>query len=642
MTHTNGQHATSPSRPPFSERIRQTPPLLADGAMGTMLHQRGVPLNACFDLLNLTDPDVVASVHRDYLAAGADLLETNTFGANRYKLGEYGFASEVEAVNRAAVGIARRVADEFIQSGASNGRPIYIAGAIGPLGVRLKPYGRLSAEDAAEAFGTQIRALVEAGIDVLIFETFADHKELLTALATAREIAPDLPVICEATFAADERTLPGFTPSKVAVDLHKAGADVIGVNCSSGPQRIAETLRVIRECVPDAQLSVMPNAGYPETVGGRVMYPASADYFGDYALTFQSIGANLIGGCCGTTPAHIAAMRQALDAAAQGTRELPIVHIHEAHDDDDDTSIEQPTELARRLADGRFTITVEMSPPRSYTVDKLLRSARLLRDAGADVLDIADTPAARMRMSPWAVSHLIQNRVGVETVLHFPTRGRNLLRIQGDLLAAHAMGLRNLFVTMGDPTKIGDYPEAMDNYDIVPSKLIRLIKHNLNQGIDQAGNSIGRPTSFTVGCALNMFADDLDREIKVLGDKLAAGADFALGQSVFEPERIERFVKRYEELRGEPFTLPVLIGIMPLYNFNHALFLHNEVPGITIPEHLLKRMEDAGDNGPKEGVKIAQELLQSIQGLVAGAYIIPAFGRYEPAAEVISAVPVMG
>ncbi len=612
--------------------------------MGTLLHQRGVPFNACFDLLNLTDPETVASVHRDYLAAGADLIETNTFGANRYKLGEYGFASEVETINRAAVGIARQAADEFIASGASQGRPIYIAGAVGPLGIRLKPYGRLSAEDAADAFGTQIRALVDAGVDVLLFETFADHRELLTALTTAREIAPQIPVICEATFAADERTLPGFTPSKVAVDLHKVGADVIGVNCSSGPQRIAETLRVMRECVPDARLSVMPNAGYPETIGGRVMYPASADYFGDYALTFQSIGASIIGGCCGTTPAHIAAMRQALDAAAQGTRTLPTVHSHEALDDDEDTSIEQPTELARRLAEGRFTVTVEMSPPRSYTVDKLLRSARLLRDAGADVLDIADTPAARMRMSPWAVSHLVQDRVGVETVLHFPTRGRNLLRIQGDLLAAHAMGLRNLFVTMGDPTRIGDYPNAMDNYDIVPSKLIRLIKHNLNHGVDQAGNSIGRPTSFTVGCALNMFADDLDREIKVLGDKLAAGADFALGQSVFEPERIERFVKRYEELRGEPFALPVLIGIMPLYNFNHALFLHNEVPGITIPDHLLKRMEDAGDNGPKEGVRIAQELLHSVQslGLVAGAYIIPAFGRYEPAAEVISAVPVPG
>jgi methionine synthase / methylenetetrahydrofolate reductase(NADPH) len=398
----------------------------------------------------------------------------------------------------------------------------------------------------------------------------------------------------------------------------------------------------MRQSVPDAVLSAMPNAGYPESVGGRVMYPATADYFGNYAVTFQAIGARIVGGCCGTTPAHIAAMRQALDEVATHQRPLPEIAVLETNGDDDEALPERPTDLAMRLAEGLFTITVEVAPPRSFTVDKLLRSARLLRDAGADILDIADTPAARMRMSPWAVCHLIQNQVGVETVLHFPTRGRNLLRIQGDLLAAHAMDLRNLFVTMGDPTKIGDYPDANDHYDIVPSKLIALIKHNMNSGIDQAGNSIGTPTAFTVGCALNMFADDLDREIKVLGDKLAAGADFALGQAVFAPEKIEQFIRRYEEVRGEPFRLPVLMGIMPLYNFKHALFLHNEVPGITIPEPLLKRMEDAGEAGPQEGVRIAQELLRDIRGLVSGAYIIPAFGRYELAAEVISAVAVPG
>ncbi|MBC8098531.1 MAG: methylenetetrahydrofolate reductase, partial [Armatimonadetes bacterium] len=390
----------------------------------------------------------------------------------------------------------------------------------------------------------------------------------------------------------------------------------------------------------EARLSAMPNAGYPELVGGRVMYPATADYFGDYALTFQAIGASLIGGCCGTTPAHIAAMRAALDAAADQRRPLPTITVSEANGDEDDLPAERPTDLMRRLLDGRFTITVEVAPPRSYSMDKLLRSARLLRDAGADILDIADTPAARMRMSPWAVSHVIQTRVGVETVLHFPTRGRNLLRIQGDLLAAHALELRNLFVTMGDPTKIGDYPDAMDHYDIVPSKLIALIKHNLNHGIDQAGTSIGRPTAFTVGCALNMAADDLDREIKVLGDKLAAGADFALGQAVFEPWKIERFIQRYEEINAEPFRLPVLVGVMPLYNLKHALFLHNEVPGISIPPPLLKRMEDAGDDAPQEGVRIAQALLHDLRSLAHGAYLIPAFGRYELTAQVINGVTV--
>jgi homocysteine S-methyltransferase len=300
----------------------------------------------------------------------------------------------------------------------------------------------------------------------------------------------------------------------------------------------------------------------------------------------------------------------------------------------------RPTALADRLAAGQFTVTVEVSPPRSFNVEKLLRSAHLLRDAGAHILDVADTPAARMRMSPYAAAHLIQDQVGVETVLHFPTRGRNLLRIQGDLLAAHAMGLRNVFVTMGDPTKIGDYPDANDSYDIVPSKLITLIKHSMNNGVDQAGNSIGAPAGFLVGCALNMGADDLDHEIKILGNKLSAGADFALGQPVFEPWKIERFLRRYEEITSETFNLPVLLGVMPLYSLKHAQFLHNEVPGITIPDSIFKRMEDAGEHAPQEGVAIAQELLGAMASLVAGAYVIPAFGKYELAAEVVSAIPV--
>jgi homocysteine S-methyltransferase len=394
------------------------------------------------------------------------------------------------------------------------------------------------------------------------------------------------------------------------------------------------------QCVPGARLSAMPNAGFPEYINGRVMYPATAEYFGDYALTFQSIGAMIIGGCCGTTPEHIAAIRQAVDAAAAHERPLPQISVVEHHHDEEPAAQDHPTDLAQRLIDGKFTVTVEVAPPRSYTIDKLIRNARLLRDAGADVLDVADTPAARMRMSAWGVANVIQEQVGVESVLHFPTRGRNLLRIQGDLLASHALGLRNLFVTMGDPTKIGDYPDANDAYDIVPSKLIALIKHEMNQGRDQAGNSIGKPTAFNVGCALNMFADNIDHEIKVLINKLEAGADFALGQAVFEPQRIETFIKRYEEITGKTWRFPVLMGIMPLYSLKHALYLHNEVPGITIPDAILKRIEDAGDDAPQEGVRIAQELLRQIHGLVAGAYIIPAFGKYHLAAEVIDALAV--
>ncbi|MCU0465835.1 MAG: bifunctional homocysteine S-methyltransferase/methylenetetrahydrofolate reductase [Anaerolineae bacterium] len=623
------------SHTPFLQRLDSGLPLLSDGAMGTQLHRTGLPIHASFDLVNLTDPDRVYTVHHAYIEAGAELIETNTFGANRYKLSDHGYGDKVTEICRAGVEIARRAV-------ADSGRnEVYIAGAVGPLGIRMRPYGTLTKEDTRAAFAEQIGALAEAGVDAILLETFADHHELMEALAAARSVAPSLPIIAQATFSSDDRTLSGYTPARVAYDLFRAGADVIGVNCSGGPAHLANIVHTMQTCVPQARLSVMPNAGFPESVGGRVMYPATAEYFGDYALTFQMLGARMIGGCCGTTPEHINAMRRALDEASSGLRPMPAVQVLEQPSAEESGVILPPTGLAERLEAGLFTITVEMSPPRSFNVEKLVRSARLLRDAGAHILDIADTPAARMRMSPYAAAHLIQTQVGVETVLHFPTRGRNLLRIQGDLLAAHAMGLRNLFVTMGDPTKIGDYPDANDSYDIVPSKLISLIKHNMNKGVDQAGNSIGAPAGFLVGCALNMGADDLDHEIKILGNKLDAGADFALGQPVFEPWRIKRFLTRYEELTGQPFTLPVLLGVMPLYTLKHAQFLHNEVPGITIPDSIFKRMEDAGEHAAQEGVTIAQELLRAAAPLVAGAYIIPAFGKYELAAEVVAAVPVV-
>lgn len=619
------------------ERLKQPEPLLADGAMGTMLHKRGAAINACFDMLNLSAPEMIQQIHLDYINAGAQLIETNTFGANRYKLEEYSLSSRVVEINQKGVELARRAIE---QSGRED---VYIVGAVGPIGVRMRPYGRINEAEVRTAYVEQIRALVQAGVDAILLETFTDHAEILTALDVARSVRLNenrsLPIICQMTFGPDGRTLLGYAPARAAHELAKAGADVIGVNCGTGPSQASHVLQAMRQAVPKMLVSAMPNAGFPEAVGGRVMYPATADYFGDYALTFKAIGANIIGGCCGTTPDHIRAMRDALD---DSSRVLPTIHMLENNHDDGNYVLAPPTSLSQRLAEGRFTVTVEMAPPRSFSVENLLKSARMLRDAGADLLDVADTPAARMRMSPWAVAHILQTSVGIETVLHFPTRGRNLLRVQGDLLAAHALDLRNLFVTMGDPTRIGDYPEANDQYDIAPSKLIELIKHKMNGGEDMAGSSIGRPTAFTVGCALNMFADDLDHEIKLLLRKLEAGADFALGQSVFEPHRIETFLRRYEEVTGEAFNLPVLMGILPLYGLRHAQYLHNEVPGISIPNNLMKRIEDAGDHAPEEGVMIAQELLREVRGLVAGAYIIPAFGKYHLAAEVIDAVAVPG
>ncbi len=614
----------------FRERLQQANPILSDGAMGTLLHQHGVPISTCFDELNLTNPEQVARIHRDYLDAGSELIETNTFGANRYKLGKHGLEGKVVEINRAGVELAKRVI-------ADNGREAYLAGSVGPLGVRLKPFGRIKLEEARAAFGEQIKALAEAGVDVIQMETFSDQMELLEALGAARDVAPSLPVICHMTFGQDDRTLLGDLPAQVARQLSEAGADVIGVNCGGGPQQLSRILQAMHQAVPAATLSAMPNAGFPESVGERMMYPATEEYFADYALTFKAIGAKMIGGCCGTTPAHITAMRAALD---NPELPLPQIHVQETNVDDLMAVPERPTELARKLTEGKFVITVEMAPLRSFVPQKLLAAAQLLKEAGADMVDVADSPTARMRMSPWALCHFIQTRVHMETVLHFPTRGRNLLRVQGDLLAAHAMGLRNLFVVMGDPTKIGDYPEAMDTFDVAPSALINIIKHKMNTGTDQAGNSIGQPTTFTVGCALNMFANDMDREIQTLIKKLESGADFALGQAVFEPHRIEVFHKRYREITGEDFKLPVLMGLMPLYSPKHARFLHNEIPGISIPDTLMDRLDNAGEKAAEEGVKIAQELLRDMRGMVQGAYIIPAFGRYELVADVIDSVVV--
>jgi homocysteine S-methyltransferase len=615
---------------PILDRLAQGS-LLADGAMGTTLHAAGVPMDACFDALNLTDPARVAAVHRAFLAAGASLVETNTFGANHYKLRTHSLTDSVTAINRAAVEIARKVAAEFPD------RDIYVAGAVGPLGIRIAPYGRLQPEQAFDAFREQIAALHEAGADAILLETFTDLHEIDQAIRAARSVDPKMPVIASMTFTRDERTVLGDSPREVAESLLEAGADVIGVNCSAGPSQIARIARAMRSAQPNALISAMPNAGFPESINGRVMYPATPEYFGDYALTVRDLGVALIGGCCGVLPEHIAAMRTALDRPADHAARITVVG--ELSQPLLSAINEQPTDLARKLAAGQFVVTVEMAPPRGFATEKALAAARLLHDAGVDTVDVSDSPRSRMRMSPWAVCHAIQTQIGMDTILHFPTRGRNLLRVQGDLLAAHALGVRNIFVVMGDPTNIGDYPDAHDTYDVVPSGLIKLIKKQLNTGLDQAGNSIGQPTTFSVGCALNMGAPDLDQEIKTLQKKIEAGADFALTQSVYEPSVVEIFLKRYRELHGD-LALPVLVGVLPLYGARHAAFLHNEVPGISIPDAVRSQIDAAGDVAPQVGVALAAELLNNLAGMVQGAYLIPPFGRFDMAAEIMDGLRV--
>ncbi len=625
----------------FLERLTtQKKPLLGDGAMGTLLHARGLSMDSCFEGLNLRNPSVITQVHQDYLRAGAEIIETNTFAANRLKLAEFDLQDQLVEINQAGIRIAQEAVQALRDAGEIT-HEVYIAAAVGPLGAGLQPFGRMKLEDAEAIFREQISALMNENPDMLWFETFNDPVELELAIKVARSLNADFPLVCHMTFAQDDRTLTGFLPGRVAQMLKEAGATVIGANCSGGPAQLARILLAMKRAVPQILFSVMPNAGFPEMVNGRTMYPATIEYFGDYAVTFQALGANIIGGCCGTTPEHIASMRTAIDdPSRRPTREIArILPAEPSEDEEYPVEVaERPSQLAHHLHNGDFVVTVELKPPRSHNFDRILEAAELLRNAGSTVLNVADSPTARMRVSPWAVCHSIENQLGIETILHFPTRGRNLLRIQGDLLGAHALGIRNLFVVMGDPTRIGDYPEAMDNYDIVPSGLIQLTRQKMNVGVDQAGNSIGLPTHFTVGCALNMGANDIDKEIGTLRKKIEAGASFALGQPMFEPAKVETFLRRYEELEGQPLKLPVLMGVMPLYSIRHATFLDNEVPGINIPKAHLERIETAGENSAQEGVTIAKELLNDMKGMIQGAYIIPAFGKHDLVAQIIESV----
>jgi homocysteine S-methyltransferase len=609
--------------------IQAARPIVTDGAMGTLLHERGIEIDACFDELNLTQPALVGDIHRDYIQAGAKVIKTNTFGANRIKLERHGLEDRVGDINTAAVNLAQKVV-------SASFREVLIAGDVGPLGVPLAPFGRVQVDQAFSIYKEQMQALVEAGVDLILIETMVDLYAVRAAVEALRAVDPAVPVIASMTFTRDRRTLLGDSPDEVAQRINDLGVDVIGVNCSGGPAQLLQILRQMKAAVPDGRFSVMPNAGFPEKVGGRIMYPAGPEYFRDYALAFWRAGAQVIGGCCGTTPAHIQVMAKTIEETPE---DFLVSVVAEAEtvtkaEPEPETSVSQ---LAEKLAAGKFVVAVEMDPPRGLAIHKRLAGASLLADAGADVIDVADSPMARMRMSPWAVCHLIQSQFDVETTLHFPTRGRNLLRVQGDLLAAHAMHIRNVFVVMGDPTAIGDYPDASDSYDLVPTGLIRLIKEGFNVGVDHSGGGIGQPTHFFVGAALNLCPKKPEREVHILRKKLDSGADFFLTQPVFDVKAARRFLKIYEDQHG-PLTAPILVGILPLVTDRHARFLHNEVPGISIPEEIQKRMAAAGEKGATEGAQISRELILALQEDFQGVYFMPAFNRFDMVAEIIDQI----
>lgn len=610
----------------FLERLQQGP-ILCDGAMGTQLFAHGISFDQCFDELNLSQPELVRRIHRAYLEAGAEIVETNTFGANRIKLREHGLEEKVREINQAGVQLARAVARE-------SRRNAFVLGSVGPLGRRLAPLGSLSRADAFAILQEQIRALVEAEPDGLIFETISDLEEMRLAIMAARELT-DIPIVAQMTFAEDGRTLLGYTAPDFASAMKDLSVSVIGANCSVGPGKLFPVVETMLPYANGFKISAQPNAGWPEQVGDRLIYPSTPEYFAQFACRAVEAGVTMVGGCCGTTPEHIRAMRRALDQLSPSMIEIERVEVVAEPEPTPMPKVTGPSQLAQKLATGKFVVSVEVSPPRGGDATSLLDAAKLLKQNGVDVLNVADAPMARLRMSPWALAYLVQAHVGLETVLHFPTRGRNLLRVMGDLLAAHALGVRNIFVVMGDPPSHGDYPQATDQSDIVPSGLVCLIKQQLNAGQDAMGRAIADPTSFYVGVALNIRAADMDKEISVLKKKIDAGADFALTQFVYEPQVCHRFMERARERLGDQM-IPVLMGLLPLAGTKNAEFLHNEMPGFSLPDAVRERMRLAGKKGRTEGIKLAQELLLEARDCIQGVYIMPQFEHWQTVMEIIS------
>src|SRR5438270_5273032 len=604
---------------PFLERLRRGP-LLGDGAMGTQLHARGVGFERSFDELNLTQPQLIEEIHRAYISAGAELIETNTFGANRIKLARHGLEAQVRDINFKAVKLAREARE-------ISGEPIFVAGAVGPIGQQLEPIGRITIAKATAAFEEQIAALLEGGADLLVLETFTNLPELLAAVLAARRTC-DPPIFAQMTFAEDGLTRSAGEPTQVVQALQQAGVDVIGVNCGVGPQVALQVLESMRPHTA-LPLSGQPNAGLPARVEGRFFYFATPEYFASFAREAAALGVAYIGGCCGTTPAHIAAMRAALrpDTAAPQTWQPP---SHTAVPIDLNPSEPLPrTPFAQRLADRSFVVSVEIDPPRGLNPAKCIAGAQLVKAAGADAVNIGDSPMARVRMSALSLAVMIQHDVGIDTLIHFTSRDKNLMALQAELIGAHALGIRNIIALTGDPPRIGDYPSATGVWDVDSIGLIKILKR-LNEGYDWLGTSIGKPANFTIACAVNPSAEDLDHEIDRFRQKIEAGAHVAMSQPLYDLETLERFFER-----TGPLPIPFLLGVLPLQSSRHAEFMHNEVPGIVIPAQLRERMRQAGENGIAEGLEQSRELLHDTQHLVQGVYLMPSFGRYEVVAGLV-------
>ncbi len=598
-----------------------------DGAMGTLLHHQGAAANACFDELARSRPELVRAAHKAYVAAGAEVIETNTFGANPIKLAAYGLAEETEALNTAAARVARDAA----------GTGVAVLGAIGPLGVRLEPFGELGVAEAEAAFARQVDGLVAGDVDGFILETFSDLAELEAALRAVRSRS-DLAVIAQMTIGPDGRTAFGTEPETFGPAAVGAGADAVGFNCSTGPAAVLDAIERLARVVT-VPISGLPNAGLPRDLGDRKLYVASPEYVGTYARRMVEAGARLVGGCCGTTPEHVAMIaryvRSVVPRTASGEPRTANGGFTAEHRAVSAVPLAERSRLGAKLARGEFITTVEVVPPRGADPAPMLAQARALHEAGIDAVNIPDGPRAQSRMSALLSAVLIERETGLEAIPHYACRDRNLLGMLSDLLGAAAAGIRNLLVVTGDPPKMGPYPEATAVFDIDAIGLTNLVSR-LNHGLDPGGNPLGAPTAFVHGVGVNPAAPDLDRELKRFAWKAEAGATFAMTQPVFDLDQLDRGLATLL-----PFGVPIIVGVWPLVSLRNAEFLANEVPGVSVPDAVLERMRRASGTGREaalaEGIAIAREMVAAIRGRVAGVQVAAPLGRVDVALEVTGA-----
>jgi homocysteine S-methyltransferase len=614
----------------FLSRLRQGP-ILCDGAMGTLLYAKGIYINRCYDELNLSQPDLIRGIHQEYLQAGSEVIETNTFGANAYRLDRHGIAQQMREINLAGARLAREAVES---ESAKKGIQAFVAGSVGPLGIRIEPLGKTSREEARDAFRAQIAALVDGGVDLLILETFGYLEELHQAILAARAASPSVPVVAQVTIDEEGNCLDGSSPETFAAKLTEWDPDVVGCNCSVGPVAMLEAVERVRR-VTTKLLSAQPNAGMPRAIEGRNIYLCSPEYMASYARKLLAAGVQLVGGCCGTTPEHIRAMKSALRMGEVRGCGFQVVSAPKSDSIVSSPPLSERSRLGSKIAAGAFVTMVEIVPPKGTNVVREIEGARFLKSVAVDAVNIPDSPRASARMSNQALAILIQQQVGIEAVLHYTCRDRNVLSMQSDLLGASAIGIRNLICITGDPPKLGNYPDATAVFDVDAIGLVNLV-HNLNNGLDLGGNPIGTATGFVIGVGANPGVPNIDEEIRRFEYKVEAGAEFAVTQPVFDVALLERFLRRIEHCR-----IPVIAGIWPLVSVRNAEFMKNELR-VSVPDAILERMAAASSQGAEaaraEGVAIARDMLLAIRNLVQGAQVSAPLSRYPAALDVIDAL----